>query len=148
MERVFIGLGSNLGDRAANLRGALDWMRGRRGMRIIRVSNFLETPPWGLTDQPPFLNAVALIETDIPPLALLDSLKSAEAQLGRRLGERWGPRVIDLDILLYGDAIVEHPRLVIPHPQLLNRDFVVSQLLEVDPDIVFPGRGVLLRELC
>lgn len=147
MTRVFVGLGSNLGDREANLSAAIAWMNNEPAMRVLRVSSFEETPPWGVTDQPAFINAVALIETDVLPLELLDRLKGAEVELGRIPGARWGPRVIDLDILLYGDAIVDHPRLTIPHRQLLRRDFVISGVLEIDPDVVYPGPGVPLREL-
>jgi 2-amino-4-hydroxy-6-hydroxymethyldihydropteridine diphosphokinase len=145
-ERVFIGLGSNLGDRAGRIAGALDWLRRHRSIELVAHTGCVETDPWGVTDQPPFLNAVAEIRTALGPEALLAELQAAEVALGRQKEgrSRWGPREIDLDILLFGERIVETMDLVIPHPWLTERRFVLTQLLELDPDLRHPVRHLPL----
>jgi len=136
--RVHIGLGSNLGDREAALRGALELL----GDDVVAVSSFRETDPIGYLDQPRFLNAAAAVETALEPRAVLDRLLEVERELGRtRDGARFGPRTIDLDLLLYGDRVIDEPGLVVPHPRLAERRFVLEPLAELDPDLVVPGLG-------
>ena len=129
--RAAIGLGSNLGDPAANVRAAIRALE--RAGRVVAVSHLYASKPWGKTDQPDFCNAVALIDTALEPLELLDILKALERELGRTPGERWGARVIDLDILTYGEGTVDEDGLQIPHPHLYQRAFALVPLAEVDP---------------
>jgi 2-amino-4-hydroxy-6-hydroxymethyldihydropteridine diphosphokinase len=135
-ERVFVGLGSNLGDRAENLRSALEQIERLPGGRVVAVSAFRETAPWGVTDQPPFLNAAAEIRTALEPEELLRAVKAVEVELGRVPGIRWGPRLIDVDLLLYGDRVVRTEALTLPHPHLLERPFVWEPLAEIAPEVV------------
>jgi len=136
--RAYIGLGSNLGDREAALRSALELL----GDDVVAVSSFRETDPIGYLDQPRFLNAAAAVETALEPRAVLDRLLEVERELGRtRDGARFGPRTIDLDLLLYGDRVIDEPGLVVPHPRLADRRFVLEPLAELDPDLVVPGLG-------
>jgi 2-amino-4-hydroxy-6-hydroxymethyldihydropteridine diphosphokinase len=128
--RAYIGLGSNLGDRDANIRRALDLLRQTPGIRVVQISQLEETTPIGPA-QPTYLNGVAAVETTLSPLALLDRLQQIEECLGRVRTERWGARTIDLDILHYGQERILHPRLTVPHPQIPNRDFVQRELREV-----------------
>ncbi len=138
MARAHLGLGSNLGDREAALRSALELL----GEDVVAVSSFRETDPVGYLDQPRFLNAAAALETELEPRALLERLLEVERELGRtRDGPRFGPRTIDLDLLLYGDRVIDEPGLVVPHPRLAERRFVLEPLAELDPDLVVPGRG-------
>ena len=138
---AYIGLGSNLGDRRAMIAGALERLKPRR------VSAIVETEPWGRTDQPRFLNAVAEIETDLEPAALLDRLLDVERDLGRVRCEKWGPRTIDLDLLLYEDRRVDSETLSVPHPRLHERRFVLEGLAELCPDRNVPGLDRTVREL-
>ncbi len=138
MARAYIGLGSNLGDREAALRDALDLLGGA----VVAVSSFRETDPVGYLDQPRFLNAAAELDTALEPRALLECLLAIELELGRtREGPRFGPRTIDLDLLLYDDEVIDEPGLVVPHPRLAERRFVLEPLAELDPDLVAPGLG-------
>jgi 2-amino-4-hydroxy-6-hydroxymethyldihydropteridine diphosphokinase len=147
MALVHIGLGGNLGDREATLRAALDRLGSEDGIEVVRVSSLRETDPVGYTDQPRFLNGVAELETELAPRELLERLLAVERDLGRvREGPRYGPRTIDLDLLLYGDAVVDEPGLRIPHPRMTERRFVLEPLAELEPDLVIPGRG-RLRDL-
>jgi 2-amino-4-hydroxy-6-hydroxymethyldihydropteridine diphosphokinase len=140
--RAFVGLGSNLGDRESYLRRALELLRAEPGIDVVAVSSVRETEPVDYLDQPRFLNAAALVETDLAPRALLGRLLAVELTLGRRReGVPLGPRTIDLDLLLYGDESVVEPGLVVPHPRLTERRFVLEPLYELDPDLVVPGRG-------
>jgi len=138
---AYIGLGSNLGDRRSMIAGALERLRPRR------VSTVVETEPWGRTDQPSFLNAVAEIETDLEPAELLDRLLEVERGLGRVRHEKWGPRTIDLDLLLYGDRRVMSEALSVPHPRLHERRFVLEGLAELCPDRTVPGLDLTVRQL-
>ncbi len=138
---AYIGLGSNLGDRRAMIAGALERLQPRR------VSAVVETEPVGKTDQPRFLNAVAELETELPPAELLSRLLDVERGLGRVRVERWGPRSIDLDLLLYGDERVSSKSLSVPHPELHRRRFVLEGLAELCPDRSVPGLGRTVREL-
>jgi 2-amino-4-hydroxy-6-hydroxymethyldihydropteridine diphosphokinase len=128
---AYIGLGANLGDREAQLRQAVRYLHAEAGVQVERCSNLYETEPVGLTEQPPFLNMVARIRTTLRPLPLLDACLRIERALGRVRGVRWGPRTIDLDVLLYGDAVLELPELTVPHPRMFERLFVLIPLLEV-----------------
>ncbi len=145
MARVFVGLGSNLGDREGSLRQALDRLAAEPELEVIRVSSFRETDPVDFVDQPRFVNAVAEVSTDLPPRELLDTLLGIEQALGRRRegSQRYGPRTIDLDLLLYDDEVLEEPGLTVPHPRLHERRFALEPLAELDPGLVVPGRGPL-----
>lgn len=145
MRDVFVGLGSNLGDRRVQLLEALRMLEEDPQTRVEAVSHAYESEPWGVADQPPFLNAVARIEFDGEADDLLVRLKDIERSLGRGSGERWGPREIDLDILLFGDEEWVTEELTIPHPHLLERDFVIVPLLELAPGIVLPDGTPVTR---
>jgi 2-amino-4-hydroxy-6-hydroxymethyldihydropteridine diphosphokinase len=133
---AYVGLGSNLGDRQGTILAAAE----RLGPH--RLSPILETEPWGYLDQPRFLNAVAEVETGLAPRELLDRLLEIERGLGRvRNGPRYGPRTIDLDLLLYGDLVVTEPGLTVPHPRLAERLFVLEPLFGLDPGLFVPGKG-------
>jgi 2-amino-4-hydroxy-6-hydroxymethyldihydropteridine diphosphokinase len=135
-ERVFIGLGTNLGDDLdRNLREAVQAIGALPETQVVRVSSFLSTEPWGVADQPRFLNAVAEIRTRLEPLLLLQALKKLESELGRVPTYRWGPRAIDFDIILYGSRRVDLPGLKIPHPHYRERDFVMQPLSEIAPEV-------------
>ena len=142
MTVAYVGLGANLSDREAMLRSALEQLRAEPGLHVTDVSTFRDTEPVGLRDQPRFLNAAAAVETDIGARELLDRLLGVERRLGRtREGPRFGPRTIDLDLLLYGDETIDEPGLQVPHPRLHERLFVLEPLGDLDPDLVVPGRG-------
>ena len=144
MTRAYVGLGANLGDREAMLRAALEQLAAEPGVEVVAVSAFRDTAPVGVVDQPRFLNAAAAVETDLSARELLDRLLGVERRLGRtREGPRFGPRTIDLDLLLYGDAEIAEPGLEVPHPRLHERLFVLEPLAELDPRLVVPGRGPL-----
>lgn len=145
MTRAYVGLGANLGQREATIRTAAQMIGA------VRLSRLYETEPWGVVDQPPFLNAAAELDTELGAVALLELLLDVERRLGRvRDGSRWGPRTIDLDLLLYGAQTIDLPGLTLPHPHLHERLFVLEPLAELAPDLVVPGRGslsLLLAEL-
>jgi 2-amino-4-hydroxy-6-hydroxymethyldihydropteridine diphosphokinase len=142
--RAYVGLGANLGDRSAMLRAALEQLADEPGVSLVAVSRVRETEPVGLAEQPRFLNAAAAIDTELPAGELLDRLLGIERRLGRtREGPRFGPRTIDLDLLLYGDAQLDQPGLEVPHPRLHERLFVLEPLFELDPGLVVPGHGPL-----
>ena len=146
---AYLGLGGNLGDRAAALAAALECLDETPGLRRIAVSDIYETEPWGVTDQPPFLNLAAAYETALPPVALLSAVKRVEAQVGRAATYRWGPRLIDVDILLYGSRVVAiaSPDLRIPHIRLAERAFALVPLAEIAPDAPVPPAGRSVRQL-
>ena len=127
---VFLGLGANLGRRRENLRCAVREL-ARAGVEIVQASSLYETEPWGVTDQPPFLNAVLKAQVACTPRRLLEFCKEAEEVCGRVLGHRWGPRAVDVDILFFGALTVDEPDLQIPHPRLGERRFVLEPLKEV-----------------
>lgn len=142
MTRAYVGLGANLGDRRATLERALELLEAEEGIRLVAVSAFRETDPVGYAEQPRFLNAAAALETELGPRELLDRLLDVERALGRtRDGPRFGPRTIDLDLLLHGDRRVDEPNLTVPHPRLHERRFALEPLAELDPDLVVPGHG-------
>lgn len=139
---AFIGLGSNLGDAKACLQQALARIEHHQDIELSRVSGFYLTAPWGLRQQDDFINAVAEVKTALLPLDLLDALQAIEHDLGRlRSAVRWGPRNIDLDLLSYGVQVLHSPRLILPHPRMHLRAFVLVPLLELEPDWTIPGRG-------
>jgi 2-amino-4-hydroxy-6-hydroxymethyldihydropteridine diphosphokinase len=150
LPEIAIGLGANLGPRRAALNQACRLLV-RRGIRIGRRSRLYWTRPWGVTDQPEFLNAVVAVETTLPPSRLLDALLQIENEMGRRRLARWGPRRIDLDLLLYGSHRIDVPELVLPHPGIARRDFVIAPLLDLGfpppPAIAPSGWRRLLADL-
>jgi 2-amino-4-hydroxy-6-hydroxymethyldihydropteridine diphosphokinase len=142
MPEAYVGIGSNLGDREENVRRALELLGADPEIEIVAVSTLRETEPVGLLEQPDFVNGAARLHTELSPWELLDRLLELERRLGRvRTGERYGPRTIDLDLLLYGQEIVEEPGLRVPHPRLAERRFVLEPLLDLDPALSVPGRG-------
>ena len=134
----FIGLGSNLGDRESFLRQACENLATTEHLNIARVSAIYETEPWGYREQPAFLNAVARIETSLGPLQLFLAMQRIERQMGRTRQFRWGPREIDLDLLLYDKSVVDRPGLTVPHPAMYERGFVLVPLAEIAPGLVLP----------
>jgi 2-amino-4-hydroxy-6-hydroxymethyldihydropteridine diphosphokinase len=134
-ERVFLGLGSNQGAVQANLLRAIEELKKLDGTSLEASSTFVETEPWGVTDQPCFLNAVIEIRTALEPSELLSAIKRIEGALGRKPTRRWGPRIIDIDILVYGHRTVVKPELVIPHPYATQRDFIMMPLREIAPQV-------------
>jgi 2-amino-4-hydroxy-6-hydroxymethyldihydropteridine diphosphokinase len=145
MVNVFIALGTNLGDRAANLSAARQALAP--DVQVLAVSPIYETPPWGVTDQPAFLNQVVHTQTGLAPRRLLDLLKRLESELGRVPGVRYGPRQIDLDILFYGDQTLDEPGLTIPHPRLHERAFVLVPLADLAPNLRHPVTGETVVEM-
>ena len=145
MARVFVALGSNLGDRPVNLAQALSAME--EFAKVVRRSPVYETAPMYMTEQPRFLNMVVQIQTDHEPRQLLTLLKEAETRLGRESGARYGPRIIDLDIVLYDDQVVDQPNLKIPHPGLTERAYVLRPLCDIAPHIVHPVLGQTMQKL-
>jgi 2-amino-4-hydroxy-6-hydroxymethyldihydropteridine diphosphokinase len=144
MTRAYVGLGANLGDRDAMLCAALEQLAGEPEVEVVAVSAFRETEPVGIVDQPRFVNAAAAVDTSLSARELLDRLLAIEQRLGRtREGPRFGPRTIDLDLLLYGDEEIAEPGLRVPHPRLHERLFALEPLAELDPQLVVPGRGPL-----
>jgi 2-amino-4-hydroxy-6-hydroxymethyldihydropteridine diphosphokinase len=142
--RTYVGLGSNLGDREQYVRRAIELLASEPEIDLLAVSSVRETEPVDFLDQPRFLNAAAEAETSLSPQALLERLLAVEQALGRRReGRRFGPRTIDLDLLLYGDKIVDEPGLTVPHPRLVERRFALEPLHELDPDLVVPGHGTV-----
>jgi 2-amino-4-hydroxy-6-hydroxymethyldihydropteridine diphosphokinase len=139
--RAYVGLGANLGDREATMRRAVELLSGD-GIEVAGVSAFRETDPVGFTDQPRFLNGAVALETELSPRELLDRLLAVERILGRtREGPRYGPRTIDLDLLLYDQEVVDEPGLCVPHPQLTERRFALEPLADLDPALTIPGAG-------
>ena|ERR1035437_9196134 len=145
MTRIYLSLGSNLGDRAAHLHKALDELGDFVSIR--QVSRIYETAPVGVTDQPDFLNLAVEADTGLKPDQLLAGLKSIERKVGRVPGRRWGPRVVDIDILLYGSEQLETPQLTLPHPQMTNRAFVLIPLAEIAPNLKHPISDVPVARL-
>lgn len=144
---AYVGLGGNLGDAAATLRVALEELDALPETRLDRASRLYRTPAWGIAEQPAFVNAVARLRTGLDARTLLDELLAIERQHGRdRSAEtRWGPRALDLDLLLYGDARIDEPGLRVPHPHLHERAFVLLPLAEIAPDVAVPGAGSARR---
>ena len=148
MKRAFVGLGANLGDREATLSAAIALLEALDGVHVTAVSEFRETEPVGYLDQPRFLNAAAELETTLAPGELLSSLLDVERALGRtRDGPRFGPRTIDLDLLLVDGLVVEEPGLTVPHPRLHERRFALEPLADLDPQLIVPGHGTVAQLL-
>jgi len=141
---VFLAFGSNMGDRAANLQRAVDLLADH-GVTVRLSSRVYETDPVGGPPQPDYLNAVIEVETTLPPRALLEACLQIEREMGRTRGERWGPRVIDVDVLTYGDDEIDEPGLQIPHPRMHERGFVLAPLLELSADPKLPGGRTMSR---
>ena len=141
MTRAYVGLGANLGPREVTLLRAADLLASADGVEVVAVAQLRETEPVGLLEQPPFLNGAVAIDTSLPPRALLDLLLEIERSLGRVRGERWGPRTIDLDLLVYGDERVDEEGLHVPHSRLHERRFALEPLAELDPELEIPGLG-------
>ncbi len=139
---VGLGLGSNIGDKPANIRRALALLEARGAVDITAVSSIYRTAPWGYLEQDVFANATALARTRLPPAALLAEAKAIEAEMGREKTIRWGPRLIDIDILFYGDLPLAEPDLILPHKELFNRAFVLVPLAEIAPDLHIAGRSI------
>lgn len=139
-ERVFLGLGGNLGDPAQSMGEALRRLDADATTAVVAVSSLYRTPPWGKLDQPDFINAAAEVRTSLAPRALLDLCLAEEHRLKRERKERWGPRLIDIDILLYGGRRVSEPGLDIPHPRMTERAFVLVPLNEIAPDLTIGGK--------
>jgi len=143
---AWIGLGGNAEDSRELLSEALRRLGSTAGIGRLRASRFFRTAPWGVLDQPDFVNAVAEVETDLPAEVLLDVLLDVERELGRRRdGTRWGPRAIDLDLLACDERVVQTDRLTLPHPRMHERAFVLVPLLELEPSFVIPGRDSAAR---
>jgi len=146
MSTVYIGIGSNLGDREEHCLKAIR-LFSEKGILVTRRSSVYETEPWGVKDQPKFLNMAIEGETGLTPAGLLEVLKMTEDEVGRTKTYRWGPRVIDLDILLYDDLVISTPELTIPHPRMHEREFVLRPLAEIAPEKIHPMLKKTMREL-
>ena len=147
MTVAYVGLGANIGPREVTLLRAVDLLAEADEVEVLAVSQLRETDPLGMVDQPRFLNGAARIDTSLSPRALLELLLRIEQSLGRVREERWGPRTVDLDLLVYGDLIVDEPGLRVPHPRLHERRFALEPLAELDPELVVPGLGSLSAAL-
>ncbi len=150
MPTAYIGIGSNLGSREKNCKDAISLLT-KDGIAIIKLSSMIETEPWGVTDQPKFINMAVKAETGLGPEELLKVLKKTEIAMGRSPGTRWGPRVIDLDILFYDDLVIKTAEMEVPHPGIKDREFVLKPLEEIAPDKIHPvlqkSVKMLLEEL-
>ncbi len=144
MVPVHLGIGSNVGDRITTLRRAIEALS--TAGEILATSSIYETTPFGVTDQPDFLNCCVKLDTRLAPRELLRRTRGIERELGRVAGPRWGPRTADIDILLYGDRSIRTPELVVPHPGLLERAFVLVPLAEIAADRAIPGAGVTVAD--
>ncbi|MDY4921149.1 MAG: 2-amino-4-hydroxy-6-hydroxymethyldihydropteridine diphosphokinase [Phascolarctobacterium sp.] len=143
---AYVALGSNLGDKEANLQRALELLAAQ-GVEVVRTSSFISTEPYGVTDQPAFLNGVCEVRTCLDPLRLLRTLLAIEQEMGRVRLRHWGERNIDLDLLLYEDEVMDTPELKLPHPDMQNRDFVLLPLAELAPQLVHPVLKCTIEEL-
>jgi 2-amino-4-hydroxy-6-hydroxymethyldihydropteridine diphosphokinase len=144
---VYIALGSNVGCKRDNMKQAGELIAALPGTQVIKCSSLYETAPWGKTDQEEFLNQVIAVETTLQPGELLQELQSIEIKMGRQRQEKWGPRLIDLDILLFGNEVIDDPQLTIPHPYLRERLFVLVPLAEIGAELQFPDDGATVREV-
>jgi 2-amino-4-hydroxy-6-hydroxymethyldihydropteridine diphosphokinase len=138
---AYVGLGANLGPREVTLQRAVELLTEAEGVDVVAQSQLRETDPVGVVDQPRFLNGAVQVETALTPRALLDTLLEIERALGRVREERWGPRAVDLDLLVYGDVVVDEPGLRVPHPRLHERLFALEPLADLDSELEIPGRG-------
>ncbi|MFA4228625.1 2-amino-4-hydroxy-6-hydroxymethyldihydropteridine diphosphokinase [Xanthomonas perforans] len=149
MHTAFVGLGANLGQAEASVRAAIAALGAVPQTTLVAASRLYRTPAWGREDQPDFINAVAQLRTGLAPLPLLEALLGIEQAFGRerRAGERWGPRTLDLDLLLYADQVIDLPQLQVPHPHLHARAFALLPLSELAPEAIIPGHGTVRRAL-
>ena len=145
LERIYLSLGTNLGNREQNLEAVLQELPPE--VTILESSPVYQTEPWGYLDQPDFLNQVLAVETTLSPDELLDYVKGIEKKIGRKPSVRFGPRIVDIDILFYGDRIISEENLVIPHPRIKDRAFVLIPLAELDPDLIHPGTNSSISDL-
>ena len=143
---AYVALGSNLGDKEGNLRSALELLE-EHGVEVVKVSTFICTEPYGVTDQPQFLNGACEVRTSMTPLALLHTLLKIEQEMGRVRLRHWGERNIDLDLLLYEDVVMNTPELKLPHPDMQNRDFVLLPLAEIASEFIHPVLHKSIDEL-
>lgn len=146
-EKIFIALGSNLGDREANVREAVRLAGEGGGLTVVKISPLYESEPWGQEDQPRFVNAVMEARSELPPVELLKYLKGIEAEMGREKAEKWGPRIIDLDIIFYGARVVKDEHVEVPHPRAHERAFVMVPLSDIAPWFIDPLSGAPVSEL-
>lgn len=145
---AYLLLGGNLGDREANLKKAIDLLNDKIG-KVIAISSLYETAAWGKTDQPAFLNQAVGVETNLSAIAVLDLALSIEQELGRVRKDKWGERLIDIDLILFGDQIIDIPdKLQVPHPHMQNRKFVMEPLAEIAPEVVHPVLGETILSIC
>lgn len=147
MTDVYLGLGSNVGNRQAQLNEAIRLLDAKQGIEVVKVSSFYETAPVGYVDQPDFLNLCIAIKTDLSPQAVLENALEIEQALHRVRKERWGPRTLDIDILMYGDEVIETPDLVIPHPRMTERAFVLIPLQEIAADAIEPRTQKMIKDI-
>ncbi|MDP8231711.1 MAG: 2-amino-4-hydroxy-6-hydroxymethyldihydropteridine diphosphokinase [Candidatus Zophobacter franzmannii] len=147
MRKIFLGLGSNLGNKKANLDRAITTINRHYDIKVVATSSVIETEPWGMTEQLEFLNMAIEIETELNPKSLLNEIMRIEDDLGRVRDIKWGPRIIDIDILFYDTLILNVDELNIPHPYLSERDFVLKPLNEIASDFVHPVSGMTVKEL-
>ena len=147
MPLVYIGLGSNMGDRKANISDACTALLKTRDIQLLKRSTIEETDPVDYLNQPLFLNQIILVKTGIPPEKLLQAVKIIEKKLGRKKTIPKGPRIIDLDILLYDDIILDSPKLAIPHPEIKNRKFILKHLVELEPALADPLTGDVYADI-
>lgn len=145
--QAFLMLGSNIGDRAGYLKEAVEAIANLEGSEVRRVSSVYETEPWGKKDQGMFLNQVVEVETELEPRELLTACQKIEKTLGRKREECWGPRTVDIDILLYGENVIDEETMKVPHPLLSERRFVLVPLAEVVPEVSIPGLGETVRNV-
>jgi len=135
MKQIFLGLGSNLGNRQENLETAIALLKAK--VKVLQIADFIQTEPWGKTDQPRFLNTVIEVEVDnMQPIELLQFTQSIEQKMGKDIKEKWGPRLIDIDILFWGKETIKLDGLIVPHPYALERDFVIRPLRQIAPDFI------------
>ena len=146
MPIAYVALGSNLGNKKENLLQAIELLKNH-GVNILAVSSFLVTKPYGVTDQPDFLNGAIKLEYDKSPEELLEVLLAVEQEMGRVRLRHWGERIIDLDLLLFGQEVIETKNLVVPHKDMENREFVLAPLAEIAPQVVLPNRNETIAEL-
>jgi 2-amino-4-hydroxy-6-hydroxymethyldihydropteridine diphosphokinase len=147
MTRAYVALGANLGPREITLLRAVELLAETEGVEVRAVSQLRETEPVGVVEQPPFLNGAVAVQTSLSPRELLDRLLEIEQALGRVRDERWGPRLVDLDLLVFGDREVDEPGLTVPHPRLHERRFALEPLAELDPELDVPGIGRVVDAL-
>ncbi len=145
--KVFIGIGSNVGDRLQNIKKAIELINENQECKVVKTSSIYESKAFGVKDQNDFLNSVICIDTNLDPVYLLEFLKNIESKIGRTKTEKWGPREIDLDILLFGDLIFSENDLSIPHKGIQERDFVMIPLTEMEPEIVHPVLKAKVKDL-